>query len=185
MSNNNNKTLSFDDFVAYRGMHNYIFLSSREPWPAASIDAELPPVPVTDDKGKPVIDKKTGKPVFMPAHKWLDQHRPVHQMTWAPNLPPFIHNKVVAEGGWIDKQGAICLNLYLPPTLKHGDSRKAQPWLDHVRKIYPNDAKHIISYLAHRVQRPGDKPNHGLLLGGVQGIGKDTMLEPVKHAVGP
>ena len=68
MSNNNNKTMSFDDFVAYREMHNYIFLPSRAPWPAASIDAELPPVPLLDDKGKPVIDKKTSKPVLMPAH---------------------------------------------------------------------------------------------------------------------
>ena len=32
---------------------------------------------------------------------------------------------------------------------------------------------------------PGDKINHALVLGGAQGIGKDTLLEPVKHAVGP
>ena len=35
------------------------------------------------------------------------------------------------------------------------------------------------------MQRPHEKINHGLVLGGLQGIGKDTMLEPVKHAVGP
>jgi hypothetical protein len=35
------------------------------------------------------------------------------------------------------------------------------------------------------VQLPQEKINHGLVLGGEQGIGKDTMLEPVKHAVGP
>jgi Family of unknown function (DUF5906) len=29
------------------------------------------------------------------------------------------------------------------------------------------------------------KVNHALVLGGVPGIGKDTILEPVKHAVGP
>ena len=96
----------------------------------------------------------------------------------------FINDKVVAEGGWIDKPGAICLNLYRPPTLI-GEAGKAKPWLDHVRKIYPNDADHIIKWLAHRVQRPADKINHALFLGGAQGIGKDTLLEPVKHAVGP
>ena len=47
------------------------------------------------------------------------------------------------EGGWIDKPGAICLNLYRPPTISRR-RRKAQPWLDHVRKIFPNDAEHII-----------------------------------------
>ena len=32
---------------------------------------------------------------------------------------------------------------------------------------------------------PGEKINHGLLIIGEQGIGKDTMLEPIKHIVGP
>jgi Family of unknown function (DUF5906) len=35
------------------------------------------------------------------------------------------------------------------------------------------------------VQRPAEKINHALLLGGKQGIGKDTLIEPVKRAVGP
>jgi hypothetical protein len=54
-----------------------------------------------------------------------------------------------------------------------------------VHKVYPDDAGHIIQWLAQRVQRPADKINHALVLGGSQGIGKDTLLEPVKHAVGP
>jgi hypothetical protein len=58
-------------------------------------------------------------------------------------------------------------------------------WLAHIRKIYPDDADHIIAWLAHRVQRPGEKINHALVLGGEPGIGKDSMLEPVKYAVGP
>ena len=40
-------------------------------------------------------------------------------------------------------------------------------------------------WLAHRVQRPYEKINHALVLGGKPGIGKDTILEPVKQAVGP
>jgi hypothetical protein len=40
-------------------------------------------------------------------------------------------------------------------------------------------------FLAHRVQHPQEKINHALVLGGNQGIGKDTILEPAKHAVGP
>ena len=49
----------------------------------------------------------------------------------------------------------------------------------------PTTAEHLIAWLAHRVQRPHEKINHALVLGGPQGIGKDTLLEPVKHAVGP
>jgi hypothetical protein len=40
-------------------------------------------------------------------------------------------------------------------------------------------------WLAYRIQRPAEKVNHALVLAGPQGIGKDTILEPVKHAVGP
>jgi hypothetical protein len=34
------------------------------------------------------------------------------------------------------------------------------------------------------VQRPEQKINHALVLGGEQGIGKDTILEPAKYAIG-
>ena len=46
--------------------------------------------------------------------------------------------------------------------------------LDHVKKVYSDDFGHIINFLAHRVQRPQEKINHALLLGGKPGIGKDT-----------
>ena len=54
-----------------------------------------------------------------------------------------------------------------------------------MRRVYPADADHIIRWLAHRVQRPNEKCNHALVLGGLQGIGKDSLLEPAKRAVGP
>ena len=77
------------------------------------------------------------------------------------------------------------LNLYRPPALEPGNAADADPWLDHVHKVYPGNADHIVRWLAHRVQRPGEKVNHALVLGGVEGIGKDTLLEPMKYAVGP
>src|SRR5262245_21993091 len=58
-------------------------------------------------------------------------------------------------------------------------------WVDLVHSVYPEEADHIIKWSAHRVQRPDDKLNHALVLGGDQGIGKDTILEPIKQAVGP
>jgi hypothetical protein len=97
-----------------------------------------------------------------------------------------IRDQLVAEGGWFEKPKATCLNLYRPPTLEfgRGSKGKAKPWLDHVARIYPDDHSHIVNWLAQRVQRPVDKINHALMLGGAQGIGKDTLLEPVKHAIG-
>jgi hypothetical protein len=96
-----------------------------------------------------------------------------------------IHNRLVSNGGWIDRQGVICFNQYREPAVKSGDPTKAGPWLELVHKVYPSDAAHIISWFAHRVQKPEEKVNHALVFGGSQGIGKDTLLEPVKYAVGP
>jgi Family of unknown function (DUF5906) len=77
-------------------------------------------------------------------------------------------------------------NLYRPPTIVPGDPTKAGLWLDHVKKVFPDDANHIITWCAHRVQHPEVKTNHSLLLASEeQGIGKDTIMEPVKRAVGP
>jgi hypothetical protein len=183
MSDVKQQGISFDDFVAYRPMHNYIFLPTREPWPASSVNAQLPTIALLDDHGEPVLDKK-GNAVMIPANAWLDHNRPAHQMTWSPGEEMLIHNRIVADGGWITKAETVCLNLYRPAIIRPGDRRKAKRWVDHVKKVYPNDADHIIKWLAHRVQRPAEKINHALMLGGSQGTGKDTLLEPIKHAIG-
>lgn len=159
--------ISVDDFYAYLPDHNYIFIPTRAHWPGASVDAKLPSM---------------GPKVS--ATEWLDQNRSVEQMTWAPGLPMLIKNKLMLDGGWIDSPHS-CFNLYQPPSLKHGDKTQAAPWIEHLATIYPEDADHITKYLAHRVQRPQEKINHALLLGGKPGIGKDTVLEPVKQAIGP
>jgi hypothetical protein len=165
------EAVQLDDFVAYLPRHNYVFLPTREPWPAASVNACIPPI----EKGDEMIA----------ASKWLDEHRSVEQMTWCPGLPMLIEDRLVAEGGWIERFGATILNLYRPPNLELGNVEAATPWLNHIRRIYPDDFDHIVRWLAHRVQRPAEKINHALVLGGKQGIGKDTLLEPVKRAVGP
>ena len=52
--------LSLDDFYAYMPMHQYIFATSRELWPASSVNARLPSVEIgTDPKtGKPIDDQR-------------------------------------------------------------------------------------------------------------------------------
>jgi hypothetical protein len=175
--------VKIDDFVAYMPAHNYIFTPCREPWPASSVNARLKRMPVLTKSGQPKRDK-TGKPVTMFPSTWLDKNRPVEQMTWCPGLPMLIKDRLVVLGGWIERKDVTCFNLYRPPLLVLGDAKKADPWLNHIHRIYPDDADHIITWLAHRVQRPGQKINHGLVLGGAQGIGKDSILAPVRYAVG-
>ena len=176
--------VSLHDFHAYMPMHAYIYSPSREMWPAISVNARISPIPTFHADGKPMLDKK-GEQKMISASMWLDQNKPVEQMTWAPGLPMLIRDRLVSEGGWINQRGVACFNLYRPPRIERGNAAEANPWLDHVRKIFGDDAEHIVKWLAHRVQRPKDKINHALVLGGKQGIGKDTLLEPVKRAVGP
>ena len=162
----------------------YIFTPCREFWPASSVNARLPKMPVLNKNGQP--KRRNGKLVTISASRWLDQNRPVEQMTWCPGFPMLIPNRLVSDGGWMEREGVTCFNLYRPPRIKPGDATKAGPWIEHVHKVFDaDDANHIIKWLAHRVQRPGEKINHGLMLGGAMGIGKDTLLEPVKMAVGP
>lgn len=176
--------LSLDDFRSYMQAAGYIFMPSGDMWPASKVNARLGKIPLFDADGQPILDEN-GKPKKIPANTWLDQKRPVEQITWAPSMPAIIPDRLVVEGGWIVRPKMTCFNLYKPPTIVRGDPSKAGPWIDHVRKVYPGDADHIIAFLAHRVQKPGEKINHAILLGGPQGIGKDTILEPVKRAVGP
>jgi phage/plasmid primase-like uncharacterized protein len=178
------KAVTLKDFFAYMPMHSYIFTPSREMWPASSINARIPPVPIVNANGDAVAGKD-GKQKCIPASDWLDRNKPVEQMTWAPGLPELIHDRLISHGGWIEREGATTFNLYRPPVIELGNSTIVAPWLNHVEKVFGDDTKHIILWLAHRVQRPGEKINHALVLGGRPGIGKDSLLEPVKRAVGP
>lgn len=175
--------VDYDDFYAYMPTHAYLFAPTRELWPAASVDARLPPVPAVDEDGHAIMGDKGQK--YLRASTWLDQHRPIEQMTWAPGEPMIVEGRLIAEAGWISRPGSRCFNLYRPPVIAGGDATKAGPWLDHVRYVYPDDADHILRWLAHRVQKPAEKINHALVLGGKPGVGKDTILEPVSAAVGP
>jgi hypothetical protein len=176
--------VSLDDFHAYMPQHVYIFAPTREPWPASSVNARLGKVPIINADGKPVLDNK-GKPKKVSANVWLDQNKPVEQMTWAPGLPTIIKDRLISDGGWIEREKVSCLNLYRPPTTILGSAAAARPWLNHIQRVYGSNVDHIVRWLAHRRQRPQDKINHALVLGGSQGIGKDTLLEPAKYAVGP
>lgn len=176
--------VTLQHFVADMETHSYIYLPTRKPWPAPSVNARIRPVAILDADGRPVLDSKK-KPKKMVASEWLDKNRPIEAVTWAPGEPMMIKDRLVALGGWFEHPGASVLNLFRPPAIIPGDASKATPWIDHVCKVYPNDADHIIRWCAYKVQHPEAKINHALFLGGGPGVGKDSLLEPVKRAVGP
>jgi hypothetical protein len=174
-----------DDFYSLMTQSGaYIFVPGRTTWPRDKVDGRLPAVPLLDKQGRPVLDKK-GKPKIEAASRYLDRVRHVEAMSWDPGEPLVIKDRLPSKNGWVRRQGAGTLNLYLPPPpIVDGDPGKAGIWVEHIHTIYPEAAEHSIDWMAHRVQRPGEKINHALVWGGSQGIGKDSMMEPVRRAVG-
>ena len=92
-----------DDFYAYMEQHKYLYAPTRQPWPGSSVNARIAPVAVVDEDGQPILDEN-GKQKFISASQWLDQNRPVEQITWAPGAPMLIENGLIDEGGWIHTQ---------------------------------------------------------------------------------
>ena len=86
--------------------------------------------------------KGAAKKPVAPA-SWLDQNRAVEQLTWHPAEATLIHDRVVHSGGWSAHAGATVFNLYRAPTRNLGDPKKAGPWRDHLRRVYPSECEHI------------------------------------------
>jgi len=122
--------VTIDDFVAYLPKHLYIFTPCRELWIGAGVDACLPKMQVFAKSGQPKRNKD-GKLVYESATKWLDRERGIEQATWCPGLPMLIDDRVVVDGGWIEKIGVTTFNWYRPPRIELGDASKAGPWIDH------------------------------------------------------
>lgn len=139
----------------------YVYIPTLEFWPATVIDKR--------------IAKKTST--------WICQKRGVEQVTWAPGEPQIITDRIVSKGGFVSGPGNRIFNLYLAPP-QTGGNGDVQPWLDHIMRIYPDDRQHIVHWCAHCAQHPDIKINHALVLGGNMGVGKDTMIEPLRRAVG-
>jgi hypothetical protein len=82
------------------------------------------------------------------------------------------------------------VNLWKPSLLVPIEGGDISPWLEHVEKIFgPIEdpaAQHFLNWCAFKLQRRGEKINHApVIVGPVQGTGKDTVLMPVQIALGP
>jgi hypothetical protein len=83
---------------------------------------------MTKKDGTPARNAK-GKIKRVKPNVLLDAHRHVEQMTWAPGLPLTTEDKLIAEGGLIERCGVTTFNLYRPPAVRQGNSAGADRWL--------------------------------------------------------
>lgn len=119
----------------------------------------------------------------------VDTGLTVEGSTWWPGEPRIIQDLIVTERGAQPMQGASCYNSYIAPPRSNHDSPTGvdqQPWIDHVKLMYPDpvEHEHFFNFCAHMIQRPDEKINHGVVLSGPQGIGKDTAMLPLRRGVG-
>jgi len=90
-----------------------------------------------------------------------------------------------------DLQGE-CLNIWRPfhqGRVHEGPVSDADiaPWLELAASVVPDAAErgHVMDFLAYTAQRQNDKIHHALVLGSThEGVGKDTLLEPLRHVIG-
>lgn len=152
---------------------------------AKSVDGAIHP-----DDWPSKLDGRDGKPIPLRpsiAINSIDTGLTVEGATWWPGKPKFIENCVITDRGALEVQGAVCYNSYIPPAkLRMVPGVTPQRWLDHIALLFPDamERAHFCDFCAHMVQKPHEKVNHGLVIAGPQGIGKDTALLPVRAGCG-
>ena len=137
----------------------------------------------------PTREGRDGEPVPFPPSKAIndvDTGLTVEGSTWWPGQPRFMRDVVVTERGVLPLAGATTYNSYVAPVRRECKAEEPTLWLDHVRMLYPSpiEHEHFFDFCAHAIQRPHQKLNHGIVMSGQQGIGKDTALLPVRAGVG-
>lgn len=161
------------NFVYYGPGNNYIYRPTISYWVAAAVDAAVSPV---NENGK-----------IVKASEWLKMNQLVTSMTRDPAIEEdYLKGHDCREGEVVQVPGAALFNSYRKPTIELGDARLAEPFLKHVRNVFnkPGDADQFLDYMAHRVQKPWEKPRFALLIAGGQGVGKDTAVEMCCPAIG-
>lgn len=158
--------------------NNFIYQPTNARWTKEAVDAAASPV---NEDGK-VIEPSA----------WLKKNRAVTSMTCDPELEEgFVPGLESKEGSLVDDESAAVYNIYRKATIILGDPEKAGPFVDHVHKVFDkkgagtSDADQFLNYMAHRVQRPADKPRFALLICGEEGCGKDTAIDFCVPAIGP
>lgn len=160
-------------FVFYGPGNNFIYRPTGSYWTAGAVDSVVSPVNV---KGR-----------LIAASEWLRRNAPVTSLTRDPSLAEdYVKGVDCVDGESVPQPGAAIFNLYRGPSIELGVGKMATPFLEHVAAVFnkPGDADQFLDYMAHRVQRPWEKPRFALLIAGEQGVGKDTAIEFCAPAIG-
>lgn len=129
--------------------------------------------------GPPHDSRRCAWAQFLEARHGEVRARRVADVTYRPGAAA-----LVEEAG-----RGLCFNTWRASTLRPrrgAMDADVRPWLDLAARVVPDERERglLLDWLAHLIQRPGVKPAFGVVLGGSQGIGKDSLVAPVISALG-
>lgn len=169
-------TGSFDDwvFLTRRGVFRNVF-TGEECSPSAfnlAYSRDVPPVEIKD------------RIVQVSASKYLMnfiEGRISHDVLYMPSL--------AAPDPIFEYEGVAYVNSYMPNRVPQSDPswNARSEWRiceAHLKNILPNDWKTLLHWMAHNVQRPGQKVLWAPIIKGVQGDGKSTLARIMGAAMG-
>lgn len=165
--------IPIENFLYYAAGNNFIYRPTGVFWIAAAVDAGVSQVN---------LDGKLIK-----ASDWLKRNRLCTSMTCDPSFDEdYIKGFDSRYGELIEMLGSATYNTYRRATIELGDEKLAQPFVNHIFNIFRKngDADQFLNYMAHRVQKPEQKPRFALLIAGEQGVGKDTAVELCAKSIG-
>ncbi len=170
-----------ENFVFYMPTNSFIYRpTSAFGIAAAAVDAAVSPI------------NETGK--LVKASEWLKVNQLATSITSDPQIEEdYLKGHDCRNGEVIEVSGAALFNTYRKPTIEFGDAKLAEPFLKHCKKVFNQssanenqvpDYEQFFLYMAHRVQKPWEKPRFALMIAGGQGVGKDTAIEFCSPAIG-
>lgn len=163
--------LKVDDFIFFAPDSTYIYLRNGSVW--------------TTDKA---VDAAIGEKAASAA---VRKNNLCTGKICEPSLNTnFIRNKINRDGELCDSLGDAVYNIYRPPTLQWEKGYNLDAvenyFIAHLKNLFraDGDVDQFLDYMAHRVQKPWEKPRFALVLGGGQGTGKDSAVEWCIPAIG-
>ena len=155
-----------EHFIYLAPDNAYVYLPVGDNWLATAVDSMVTAMNVNGRIVKP--------------SEWLRTHKACTSKTSDPSMEEkYIKGFDAINGERIKVDGAAMYNSYMAPRIESGDPELAWPFVDHCKKVFDKegDAEQFLNYMAHRIQKPWEKPRFALLIAGGQGVGKDTAIE--------
>jgi hypothetical protein len=147
-----------------------VAIRNREPrplvlkWPAVMLDYSASTT-LAPDTG---IRKRTARLIVPEVWQQHKSRKVAVSTTFSPGMPAWCH----------DPRGALCLNTWEPFHREKTDLRLAQPFIDHVAYLIPDEAQRtwFLQWLAHCEQHPEVQPqHHWLMVTRMTGIGRNWL----------